>query len=497
MKRRAPRSALESTDVRARFRARHDYERRTRRQTTAATLLTATTEPQGPTPANRTHIPASRRDRTQAPRERGPAFALPEAPAEPAPETDPAPAAALARSPDNGSRLRGRGPRLLSGSSLLLSVPMRWTGWAAWLGVAAASLALGAMVLVRPRSPVAPRVASGGRPMLSASARRALIEPSSPPRRTLPSAALPSVAPRALSDTRTVHPDSALPSTPRVAGSPMVSAAAPPAIPAVASVPAERTTTPVGVSEPRRISLASLADWSKPGLCSTSEEVEATRQKLTASFRSFDGEARGQLHLDPRLPQGIEQGVLALLAQARAAVEGRLVLQPEPPQTFVYADQQLMKAAACINEDVVAFYDGALHLVANRNDLQQSVTHELTHHALFSSGLAGPAWAQEGIAMLVAQETWWRAPARLQALQRLPFSSEQMEGLIPYKLPADQAIGFYVQSALTVQCLLTRRGWSLQQLTETLRHGSTPGSISYDLPELQQGSFVSSCLTTL
>ncbi len=188
--------------------------------------------------------------------------------------------------------------------------------------------------------------------------------------------------------------------------------------------------------------------------------------------------------------------MLPLLARARTVVELRLGLLPQPPPTFVYSDRQLMKAAACINEDVVAFYDGALHLVANRSDLQQSVTHEFTHHALFSSGLGGPAWAQEGIAMLVAQETWWQAPARLQALTLLAFSPEQMDGLIPYKLSPDQAVTFYVQSALTVQCLIARRGWSLQQLFEALRRGSGFDSINYDLPELQESSFVSSCLAT-
>lgn len=269
-----------------------------------------------------------------------------------------------------------------------------------------------------------------------------------------------------------------------------------PTDPGVAPVPTATTTSRLVVSSPRRVLLAPLAAWSKPGLCSTSADAEATRETLTASFRRFHDEANGQLYLDPRLPEGAESALLPLLAQARTVVELRLGLLPQPPPTFVYSDQQLMKGAACINEDVTAFYDGALHLVANRSDLQQSVTHEFTHHALFSSGLGGPAWAQEGIAMLVAQETWWRAPARLQALARLPFSPEQMDDLIPYKLSSDQAVTFYVQSALTVHCLMARRGWSLQQLFEALRGGSGVDSISYDLPELQEASFVNSCVAT-
>jgi hypothetical protein len=236
-----------------------------------------------------------------------------------------------------------------------------------------------------------------------------------------------------------------------------------------------------------------LAPWSKPGLCSTSEDGEAMRETLTSKFRSVDGEDAGQLHLDPRLAPGAEADVLELLARGRAQIERQLGLQPPPPTVFVYFDQALMKAAACINEDVVAFYDGALHLVANRADLAQSATHELTHHALFNSGIVGPAWAQEGIAMLVAQETWWSSAARVQALLRAPFSPDQMDALIPYKLASDEAVRFYVQSALTVRCVLVQRGLSMKELVETLRRGSGTDTVSYDLPELRAGSFLASC----
>jgi hypothetical protein len=245
----------------------------------------------------------------------------------------------------------------------------------------------------------------------------------------------------------------------------------------------------------RRVSLAPLAAWSNPGICSTHAQAEATREKLTTSFRRFDSEGSGPLHIDPRLPPDAASGLVPLLKRAQDEVAQRLGLHPPPPPTFVYFDQQLMKAAACVNEDVVAFYDGALHLVASRSDLQQSATHELTHHALFTSGVVGPAWAQEGIAMLVAQETWWRAPARVRTLLAEPFSTEQMESLIPYKLSSDQAVGFYVQAAWTVECLLARRRWSLAQLADTLRASSEPDVVSYDLPELDEATFLSSCAT--
>lgn len=65
------------------------------------------------------------------------------------------------------------------------------------------------------------------------------------------------------------------------------------------------------------------------------------------------------------------------------------------------------------------------------------------------------------------------------------------------RLPADQAVNFYVQSALTVQCLLTLRGWTLPQLAEKLIAASGPDLVSYDLPEIQSTSFLSSCVAAL
>lgn len=266
-----------------------------------------------------------------------------------------------------------------------------------------------------------------------------------------------------------------------------------PVVTAPAPTPERPKPEPARASARRRALLAPLASWSKPGLCSTSDDAQATRDKLTERFRQVDEGEAGKLYLDPRLAEDADKLVLAVLEPAQLAAKQSLGLQPPPPQVFVYFDQQLMKAAACINEDVVAFYDGALHIVLGRRDLQQSVTHEYAHHALFSSGLVGPAWAQEGIAMNLAGETWWRESARLRALLQAPFSGEQMEALIPYKLPADQAVGFYVQAALTVQCVMRRRGWSLQQLTDTLRAGSSNEAISYELGDLWQSSFLDEC----
>jgi hypothetical protein len=256
----------------------------------------------------------------------------------------------------------------------------------------------------------------------------------------------------------------------------------------------DKVETPRSRSKPRHVPLAPLAAWSMPGLCTTPADAVATRERLTENFRLLQTEGGERLHIDPRLPDGAEAGVVNAIEQARIAAYRYLGLSPTPPPVFVYFDRQLMKAAACINEEVVAFYDGALHFVAGRDDLQASVTHEYAHHALMSSGLWGPAWAQEGIAMILAGETWWQQPSRLEALLQAPFSSDDMDREIPYKLRADQAVSFYVQAALTVQCLRHLRGWSLRDLADALRAGHGSGSVSYDFPELEQSSFLSHCV---
>jgi hypothetical protein len=104
------------------------------------------------------------------------------------------------------------------------------------------------------------------------------------------------------------------------------------------------------------------------------------------------------------LPLDAVNPILDYLTEAEREVGSRLKLRVARPETFVYFDKQLLTAAACISPEVAAYYDGALHVAASDDDLRASVLHEYTHHALMSSGLLGPAWAQEGIAMNIARE---------------------------------------------------------------------------------------------
>jgi len=130
---------------------------------------------------------------------------------------------------------------------------------------------------------------------------------------------------------------------------------------------------------------------------------------------------------------------------------------------------------------VVAYYDGALHVVPTDDDVAQSIVHEYTHHALTSTGLLGPAWAQEGIAMHMADETWWRGGWLERVLER-PFSLEIMDSAVPYTLRADQAALFYAQSAAMVACAIRGDPRGLRGLVDTLATGSDGDQLSYQLP---------------
>ena len=251
--------------------------------------------------------------------------------------------------------------------------------------------------------------------------------------------------------------------------------------------------------KPRHVPRAALSDRLKPGLCGGSREAASVREHLTSSFRLATFGQDGCFYLDPRLPPDSELPVLDALGRAESEIGTRLGLRPARPIVFVYADQQLMKASACINEDVVAFYDGALHVVVNARELLASVLHEYAHHALFSAGLMAPAWAQEGIAMNIARERWWADGRFLRALVDAPFAMDEMDHAIAYKLKPEQAVAFYVQSAAMVECLMHERRWSLRQLFEALRGDAStdPASIdalTYDLPELEQRAFLRDCI---
>jgi hypothetical protein len=246
----------------------------------------------------------------------------------------------------------------------------------------------------------------------------------------------------------------------------------------------------------RRVEIATLRAWQQPGLCASGDEASQVHASLMQRFRTVDADGV-RLYVDPRLPQGAHLPVLDYLDAAHVEVRAELGLSSPSPEVFVYQDTQLLLAAACTNDDVVAYYDGALHVAVNRDDLRQSVIHEYAHHALMSNGIIGPAWAQEGIAMHVAGETWWRSRTWLERVIDRPFSIDSMESAVPYTLSSEQATLFYAQSAAMVACATREPSDGPAELVRNLRSSHSASEISYDLPVPRQPSALRACVHTL
>ncbi|WP_437521535.1 translation initiation factor IF-2 [Sorangium sp. So ce726] len=220
---------------------------------------------------------------------------------------------------------------------------------------------------------------------------------------------------------------------------------------------------------------------------------------MISRFRDETWGDAGRLYVDPRLPDNAHLPLLDHLEHAEREVFYRLELKAQRPDVFAYLDTELLVAAACTNRGVVAYYDGALHVVTTRADIRASVLHEYTHHVLMSHGMLGPAWAQEGIAMYVAQETWWLDPLRLEQVGDAPMPLQVMEQAVPYTLRTDDALMFYVQAASMVRCFVRGDNARLRRLMDamgTTEEAALDGS-SDELAQLLEPSTWKSCIDYL
>lgn len=234
----------------------------------------------------------------------------------------------------------------------------------------------------------------------------------------------------------------------------------------------------------RHVQLVTFNRWQHPGLCPTDNEAAHARQLMMRRFRAVAWDTEARLYLDPRLARGAHEELIEQLTAAETEVETQLGLSPARPNVFAYYDSRLLLAGSCANADVVAYYDGAVHVVPSHDDVAQSVVHEYTHHALASAGVSGPAWAHEGIAMHVARETWWRQREWLERVADRPFSLEDMESAVPYTLVSEQAVAFYVQAAAMVACTIHEDPAGLKKLVQDLADGSRGGELEYKLAPL-------------
>jgi hypothetical protein len=245
----------------------------------------------------------------------------------------------------------------------------------------------------------------------------------------------------------------------------------------------------------RRVQVTVIRRWQQPGLCEKKGGASAAaRRTMMARFRRVSWEPDAILFLDPRLPWSTSYTLLDPLEAAEQEIAAQLGLHPTRPNVFAYRDTQLLLAGACTNDNVVAYYDGALHVVATHADLQQSVVHEYTHHALMTAGgLVAPAWAQEGIAMNVARETWWQSPEWLERIAARPYSLDIMERSVPYTMTSEEALAFYVQSAAMVWCATLDDPDGLRGLVRKLSRGNAGGTLEYELPPLAEPSALRAC----
>lgn len=246
----------------------------------------------------------------------------------------------------------------------------------------------------------------------------------------------------------------------------------------------------------RRVSITVLESRTQPGLCKGSSDALDAREALVARFHAVSWDGASLLYLDPRLEPRAHVGLVADLEHAESELSRVLQLVPPRPDVFAYYDTRLLLAGGCTNDGVVAYYDGALHVVPSHDDVAQSILHEYTHHALTAAGLLGPAWAQEGIAMHMAGETWWRGGWMTRVLER-PFSLEVMESAVPYTLRSDQAGLFYAQSAAMVACAIRDDPRGVRGLVESLAAGNDHGDLSYQLPSAAAPLAWRSCFSDL
>lgn len=267
--------------------------------------------------------------------------------------------------------------------------------------------------------------------------------------------------------------------------------------PALDELPADEVIEAPSSLGVRRVEVSVIRRWQQPGLCDKAGPAAAARRTMMAQFRRVAWGQDAIVFVDPRMPPSVARNLFAPLENAENEISAQLGLQPARPDVFAYRDTQLLLAGGCTNDNVVAYYDGDLHVVATHADVQQSITHEYTHHALMTAGLVAPAWAQEGIAMNVARETWWQTGDWLDRVAAHPYTLDIMERSVPYTMSSDQALAFYVQAAAMVQCASLDDPDGIKGLFRKLSAGSVGGTVEYELPPIAEPSAMRSCTREL
>ncbi|OJH34891.1 hypothetical protein BON30_40585 [Cystobacter ferrugineus] len=171
--------------------------------------------------------------------------------------------------------------------------------------------------------------------------------------------------------------------------------------------------------------------WGKPGLCEDGTRPLVDREALLSRFVAGP-EGAEHIRRDPDLLVAHAEMAREMLEQAHRLL--RMLLGPQVdavrvPSVFLYSSVEQLVSAACVNRATRGYYDGAIHVAAER-DLNESLLHEYSHHVLNQLGVRKPMWLHEGIAMLVARETWWQD-------RRLGLHDWLPEGHLPFEALVD------------------------------------------------------------
>jgi hypothetical protein len=252
-----------------------------------------------------------------------------------------------------------------------------------------------------------------------------------------------------------------------------------------------------GPGRRRWVPLSVLLARSSPGLCATRDEGAEAQERLRARFRAREWGDASRLFVDDRLPSSLDLPLLSALERAERDVGEALGLLPVRPEVFAYFDLDLLRASSCVGDGAAAFYDGALHVMVTRRGLPERLAQQYARHALVSRGLVGPSWAREGMALLVARETWWREPGWLARIASAPVDLEAMERDLPDALPQREAGLFYARAAAMCSCALRAGDGSVLQLLDALDVTQSRGELSYRLPPRAEPSHLRACVAEL
>ena len=232
-----------------------------------------------------------------------------------------------------------------------------------------------------------------------------------------------------------------------------------------------------------------LPQWSHSVACQTAPNGEAGRERLRTTFtRVAAPPGNASLYFDPSVPDFAVSRLLYALTKIEALVSARLGLGSSAPDVYLYRNPAQLREGVCVSPKSVSYYDGAIHLALDpEDDLLKSLKHEYAHHALFSHGIRRPVWFQEGVAMLMGDESQWsRWRPKGPLLQ-----PAQMVQTFPQAASAEAAEAFYGQAFAMTTFLskLCENGpaCELRDLVRALSSGAVHPEDLFDWAVSQRG----------